>query len=332
MKRLSTRAGFARPLALGLGLALAACAPRVEPAGPPLSAARIDGEAFVAADGSRLPLRVWPANPETRAVVVALHGFNDYSNAFAEPARWWRTRGITTYAYDQRGFGAAPHPGLWPGAETLAQDLGDVLAAVRGRHPGVPLYLLGESMGGAVAVLALARGQAGAVDGTILSAPAVWGADTLNPLYRAALWLSAHTLPFKRASGRGLDIRASDNDDMLAALARDPLVIKETRIDAIYGLVGLMDEALEVSAEVATPLLVLYGDNDEVIPEDATRRLLERIAVPYRLAFYAEGWHMLLRDLQAETVWRDVEAWIEDPEAALPSAGAGASRAAIDAD
>ena len=291
----------------------------MEPAGPAVGAPHIDGEVFVAEDGSRLPLRLWRAKGETRAVIVALHGFNDYSNAFTGPAEWWTPRGVTIYAYDQRGFGAAPHPGLWPSSETLARDLGDVVDVVRRRHEGVPLYLLGESMGGAVAMLALARGRVGGVDGAILAAPAIWGEDTLNPIYRGFLWLASHTVPGNRATGRGLGIRASDNEEVLRALSRDPLVIKETRIDAIYGLVKLMDEALGVSGEVSTPLLVLYGERDEVIPEGATRRMLERMGAPYRLAIYPEGWHMLLRDLQAETVWRDIRAWIGNRAAPLPS-------------
>jgi alpha-beta hydrolase superfamily lysophospholipase len=80
-----------------------------------------------------------------------------------------------------------------------------------------------------------------------------------------------------------------------------------------------MDQGLSLSAVVSTPLLILYGVNDEVIPEGATRRLLERVTTPHRVMLYPDGWHMLLRDLQAETVWEDVRAWIEDPEAALPS-------------
>ena len=305
--------------AAGLWLTLDGCAPRVEPAGPAIAAPRIDGAVFVAGDGGRLPIKVWPANGQTRAVIIAVHGFNDYSNAFSGPAAWWSKRGITIYAYDQRGFGAAPKAGLWAGGETLARDLGDAVLAVRGRHPGVPLYLLGASMGGAVAMVALAQGRVSGVDGVILVAPAVWGEDTLNPGYRALLWIASHTMPANRMSGRGLGIRASDNVEMLRALSRDPLVIKETRIDVVYGLIKLMDRALGLSGEVGAPLLILYGAHDEIIPENATRRLLDRITAPYRLALYPEGWHMLLRDRQAEVVWRDVDAWIADPSGPLPS-------------
>ena len=113
-----------------------------------------------------------------RAVILALHGFNDYSNAFEDPGDAWATRGIATYAYDQRGFGAAPERGLWPGRAALAADAATASQMLRRLYPGVPLYLLGDSMGGAVAVVAM-TGESGTpvpdVDGVILTAPAVWG-------------------------------------------------------------------------------------------------------------------------------------------------------------
>jgi len=151
-------------------------------------------------------------------------------------------------------------------------------------------------------------------------APAVWGRETMDPLYRATLWLGAHLMPWQKLTGRGLDIMPSDNIEMLRALGRDPLVIKETRIDAVYGLANLMDTALAAAPRVRAPLLVLYGARDEVIPKRPTRLMIQRLAGPHRFAFYGEGYHMLLRDLQAETVWRDVLAWVLDTAATLPSA------------
>ena len=314
----------ARPLPILLLLLAAlatACAPRVQDAGPAVGSPRLGERHLVADDGRLLPMRTWLPNPAVSAVIVAVHGFNDYSNAFATAAEWWAERGLATYAYDQRGFGAGAEAGIWGGAGRMARDLGNVVAAVRGAHAGVPLYLLGESMGAAVAVLALAEGHVdgGGIDGVILSAPALWGGESLNPAYRGLLWLGAHTVPFRTATGRDLGIQASDNIDMLRALGRDPLVIKETRIDAIYGLVGLMDRALDAAAKVDAPLLVLHGLREDVGPENAARALLARLKTPYRLAAYAQGWHMLLRDLQAETVWRDILAWIGDRDAPLPS-------------
>ena len=191
---------------------------------------------FVTADGQVLPLRKWLPTGEVKAVILALHGFNDYSNAFEDPGEAWAKQGIATYAYDQRGFGAAPERGLWPGRAALAADAATASQILRRLYPRAPLYLLGESMGAAVAVIAM-TGESGTpvpdVDGVILTAPAVWGRATMDLLPRLALWVGVRLVPTLTLTGRGLKIRASDNIAMLRALSRDPMVIKATRVDTI---------------------------------------------------------------------------------------------------
>ena len=301
-------------------LLLVACAPRVEGAGPPVVVPALEGDGLRMADGVRLPLRVWPAEGGApKAIFVALHGFNDYGNAFDRPATYWAKAGITTYAYDQRGFGAAPERGLWPGTETLVDDLRSAIALIGGRHPGVPLYVVGESMGGAVAMVALAGPRPPGVAGVVLAAPAVWGWRTMNPFYRATLWLGAHIIPWSHVSGRGMKIKPSDNRDMLIALARDPLTIKETRVDAVYGLVELMDRAYGAAGKLELPILFLYGDNDQLVPREPTLEVLRRLRAPRRVRVYPSGFHMLLRDLDADMVLGDIVAWVNDPTAPLPS-------------
>ncbi len=309
-------------------LALAACTPRVQGLGPVVGPPTLEAEAVLTADGRRLPLTLWRAE-DARAVLVALHGFNDYRQAFAGPAAWWAEQGLTTYAYDQRGFGRAPAPGIWGGAEAMASDARAVVALVKQRYPGKPVYLLGNSMGGAVALLALSGPKAPAVDGLILSAPAVWGARAMSPFYRLGLWLWAHLTPGEYVTGKGLDRLASDNIGMLRGLGRDPLVIKKTRVDALYGLTRLMGGGLEAAAGVRTPVLVLYGARDEIVPPGPVAEVARVLDGAKRLAVYPDGWHMLLRDCQAKLVWRDVAAWIADRAAPLPSGAEAESASAI---
>lgn len=307
----------------GLLLFLANCAPLIEAAGPPIMAAEITSDYIRAVDGAKLPLRLWQAQGRPQAVVIAVHGFNDYSKSFENPAAYWADRGITTYAYDQRGFGQTENHGLWPGVDSLVDDLRMVTALVRREHPDTPLYLLGESMGGAVIMVLMARPNSPAVDGVILAAPAVHGWQTMNLFYRAGLWLSAHIAPWATPSGRGLGVKPSDNRDMLIALSKDPYTIKRTRIDAIYGLVNLMDEAFDAAPGITAPTLVLYGDNDQLIPKGPTYDMIAVLKSSHRVAIYQSGFHMLLRDLSAETVLADIAAWIKDRNAPLPSGREG---------
>jgi alpha-beta hydrolase superfamily lysophospholipase len=275
-------------------------------------------------DGAQLPLRIWlPENitAKPRAVIIAVHGFNDYSNAFYLPAPFWAKQGIITYAYDQRGFGSAPHRGFWPGTKTLTADLQAAVTAIRQRHAETPIYVLGVSMGGAVVMAALADDSIEGIDGAILAAPAVWGRTHMNIFQRAALWLAYHTMPGLKLTGRGLKTQPSDNIKMLRKISKDKQMIRETRVDTIKGLVDLMDTAFAAAPKTGhTPVLIAYGLKDEIVPKNSSLIVMRQLDTKHATrALYDTAWHMLLRDLKAEIIWRDIASWITDRGKPLPS-------------
>ncbi|QIK37872.1 alpha/beta hydrolase [Caldichromatium japonicum] len=312
-------------LRYGLALALpflAGCAsPRLQHyVGTPTTPA-LYTDHLLAEDGYRLPLRAWSPVGRAQAVVLGLHGFNDYRRAFEEIGEYLAVRGIALYAYDQRGFGETAGAGDWFGVERLSRDAHLAARLIREHHPGVPLYLFGESMGGAVVLLTLAQYPDTPVDGAVLMAPAVWGRATMSWIQRGMLWLVAHTIPQVRLTGRDLNIRATDNDAAIKKLRADPWVIKDARVEVLWGLTDLMDQALTTPPPARLPVLILYGAQDQIIPKYPTCRWLAirpEVAV-HRLVIYPRGWHMLTRDLQGETVLADLAAWLRDPAATLPS-------------
>ena len=282
---------------------------------------RVTDEVLVARDGARLALRRWDAaSGAPRAVIVALHGMSDYSNAFDMPGKVWAKRGITTLAYDQRGFGRNDNPGIWAGADVMRADLDDAIAAARSRYPGVPVFALGESMGGAVVLTALASDHPPKADGVILVAPAVWSRVDMPLTYRAALFLAAHLVPgmilSNSAASHVVTIIPSDNIEMLRALSRDPLFQKNTRTATLYGLVNLMDEARTAPQRIKTapPLLFLYGANDQIIPAKPTGAVIADLGSKAVVKRYEHGYHMLLRDLEREQVHKDVADWVLRPQ------------------
>jgi len=315
-------------LIVSLAALVAACAPVVEPAGPAIAAPILAGDRLVMADGDTLALQSWLPEGEPDAVILALHGFNDYANAFDAAAGAWAGDGIATFAYDQRGFGHDDMAGLWPGEATLVDDVTSAVELIGARYPDTPVFLMGESMGGAVAILAAARQPPPDIDGLILVAPAVWARQTMPLGYRVSLWLGAHLTPDMTLRGANLDIWPSDNIEMLRALSADPLVIKETRVDAVYGLVNLMDSALAEAANIRVPTLLLYGANDQIVPPEPVGLFVADLDPNHRVAAYDSGYHMLLRDLEAQVVIDDVAIWIDAPHRALPS-GAEAAAAAF---
>lgn len=290
----------------------AGCTPYIQHWNAAAARPHLSGDKFVAADGVTLPVAKWLPRHMPRALIVAVHGFNDYSRAFAYMGPYLERRGIAVYAYDQRGFGAAPHRGLWPGTGPLVRDLRQFTRLIKRLYPRTPIYWLGHSMGAAVVIEAAVRDADAPVAGVILAAPAVWGDDTMNLFYRITLWLSAHTVPWMHVSARHMHIQVSDNVALLKKLSKDPLMLQDARVDTVYELVRLMGRALGDSADLRVPALVLYGANDQVIPRPAVCSLLAKLGDDPAIGFYPRGYHLLLRDLHAKRVWRDIAAWVLD--------------------
>lgn len=323
------------PFLLGLLALLAACAPLQQ------GALRIDGAPaagfsqtwFTSFDGAKLGLSVWkpvaapeqdfgPSAEERETVIIAVHGMNDYAGAFNAAGAWWAAHGAVVYGYDQRGFGRSPGSGIWPRHELMRKDLATAVDIARRRHPDARIAVVGESMGASVAITAFAEDDPPKADVLILSGPGLRGWGTLPWLYSASLWTSAHVRPgWVVAPPKNLNIRATDNNEKLREMWFDPNVQKSNRIDSVYGVVSIMEEADAKIAKLpnSVPTLLLYGANDQVIPSNGLQRAAKKLPDFVRTAYYAKGYHMLMNDLQAETVWRDILAFIEQPAAPLPS-------------
>jgi acylglycerol lipase len=302
---------------------LTACMPMIHPPGEKIDTPYLTSNLYKTEDGASLPLRQWLPQAETKAVLIALHGFNDYSNFFDQPGTFFSTQGIACFAYDQRGFGAAPKRGSWAGIPAYADDLHNLVKLLKQRYPRLPIYLLGESMGGAVIITAMGKASVPEVEGVILVAPALWARQTMPWYQTSLLWTLAHTVPWLTLTGKGVRVQASDNIEMLRKLGRDPLVIKKTRVEAIYGLTDLMDAAFKDADGLRSNTLVLYGEHDEIIPKKPTYDFLQRFlsidADRKTVAVYQQGYHMLLRDLNGSVIWKDIVAWMGQNAVKLPS-------------
>jgi acylglycerol lipase len=307
-------------------LALTACAPLIQKAGVPglgFAGPRLESDAVISFDGARLAMNVWKAEtPEPWAVIVGLHGMNDYARAFEAAAPYWAKQGITTYAYDQRGFGRSPERGIWPGETLTNEDLRTVTALVRARHPHAIIVVVGESMGSAIAVSAFASTRPPDADRLILMSPAVWGWSTQPLPQSISAWIAGRTVrDWKIEPPRFVVKRIHPTDNIAAwrALSRDPNMLFDTRMDAVYGIVDLMQTAWSKTGAIKVPTAYLYGQHDEVIPKKPSFQAAARLKPGDRTAYYPDSWHLMLIDRHAETVWRDAVAFIRDPNAPWPS-------------
>ena len=280
---------------------------------------------FALSDGVRQPYRLYPAQGRVREVVLALHGYTDSRDGWAILASYLNPHGVEIYAPDLSSFGASKNRGHWPGTAVFVDEARDEAVQLRAQYPGVPLYIMGESMGGAILLVLGTAPNPPPVDGYILSAPAVWGGPALNPLFRASVRVAADVDPAKRLIGGKVHVRASDNRAALIAFGEDPLTIHAPRMDHLAGLVTMMGQAQAACGAFRQHALILYGGRDELVPKEAMRRCWEAIPddAPVTLAFYPPDYHLIPRDLERAAPSADILAFLEGR--GLPSAAPSAA-------
>lgn len=310
-------------------MVLAACVPTVQRAHSQLDGfqgPRFDAvnQHFVSFDGAELGLSAWlpPEGQEPSAVIIALHGMNDYAGAFYLAGPWFAQHGVAFYAYDARGFGRSPQRGVWAGETLMSEDVRTAVRVARQMYPNAKIAVMGDSMGSAEAMATFGAPNAPHVDRVILVAPAVWGWSTMPAAYSMTLWVGAHTFPWRAVQPpRGVvrHVTASDNQAALLQAGRDPQMIWTTRIDAVYGLVNLMEDASERAPNLQGDVLFLYGAHDQIIPRASALATARKLPHNVRTAYYANGYHWLLRDLQAPVVYQDILTYLDDPNAPFPS-------------
>lgn len=282
-----------------------------------------DNQRMISFDGGELGLSIWTPKDEPEIVIVGVHGMNDYANAFHMAAPYWAERGVKTYAYDQRGFGRSVGRGDWPDEDLMREDLRTAVALVRAEHPNTTLAVVGISMGGAVTMSAFGseRPPEG-VDRVVFSGPGLRGWGSIPLVQRIALWTSVRVRPgWVVRPPKFVKIEPSDNVEMLQRLWADPLGIKTNKIEQVHGVVSVMESAHRAAPRLpaSVPMLLTYGAKDIVIPEGGVKRTARVLPEHVRTAYYPDGYHMLLRDLQAETVFEDVLTFLREPGAPLPS-------------
>jgi alpha-beta hydrolase superfamily lysophospholipase len=276
-------------------------------------------------DGATLPYRSFPADGPSHAVILALHGYDDSPDGFKLLAAYMAPRGVTIVAPDQSGFGAAPNRGHWPGTATLVNEARDMATIVHAHYPDQPLYIMGESMGAAVAILLATEPDPPPAAGYIMSSPAVWGGPALPAIARVTLDIADATVPAKRLTGRSVAVHATDNPQAVHDLGYDPLTILAPRVDSIAGLVALMGAAQAACAHLTAHSLILYGGHDELIPPDAMR--LCGNALPRNgdvtFDYYPRDYHLMERDLERAKPDGDILGFIDGtgPISDAPSLG-----------
>src|ERR1700722_19068964 len=265
---------------------------------------------FAASDGEFVPYRLWLSGTP-RAAIILLHGCCDYSGAFDAIGPRLARAGFAVLAYDQRGFGSTASRGKWAGADRVIADLADATAFLRGRVGAcVPVFAIGESMGGAVAIHAAASQSNLDIAGLVLVAPGALASPFRKSVYQWILGAFRAVagdveVAIERVDGVGL------TDAAAIRLLGDPLVMRSITADLLEGVIGLAHSAVEAAREVTIPTLTMVGTQDDLLRRDCVFQLHQNLGGPKSWAAIKDGPHLLLHWEKGAKVLRTARKWIE---------------------
>lgn len=267
---------------------------------------------YTASDGDNLAVQDWVLADEARprALLLVVHGLGEYAGRYERFARRLNAWGFAVRSYDQYGHGdSGGARGALPQANRLVDDLGDIVESTRARYSGVPLVLLGHSMGGLVAASFAARGLL-PLDGLVLSSPAL--ATRLNLLQKFLMAVVPRVAPNLRAPN-GVDPQYLSHDPaVVEAYRRDPRVH-----DRVSGRLArfIADEGERVRAHApqwVVPTLLLYAGDDRLVDPQGSAEFAEhapREVVTTRC--YAQLWHEIFNERDAEPVYDALRRWLD---------------------
>jgi alpha-beta hydrolase superfamily lysophospholipase len=267
-------------------------------------------EARVLDDGT-MSYRVLPPGGSPAAAVLFAHGFAESAMRHAPTLEALAAAGIAAYAYDLRGHGRSP------GSRGFIRRFDDLLDAsalarawVAAESPGIPLFLMGYSLGGLVSVRSAERDPDG-IDGVVLVSPGFEIAHDLPAFVRRLGIVAGEIVPHVPVAQLRLkhlrpdEARTQSLIDAL--LPRDPLIPARTAGE----LIRASDAAFAAEVTYRVPTLVLHGELDRVVPLASARRFVERASgAEATLDVMPGGHHDLLHGRDADAVRAAVLAWI----------------------
>lgn len=271
--------------------------------------AHIEGQ-FVNSKGKQLFEQRWsPLRP--KAAVAIVHGYAEHSGRYAHVAEDLGRHEFATFSYDQQSHGRSSGKGTFiQSYEELVDDLGHFLHHIRPDVADLPLFLLGHSVGGLIASLAIVEKQP-EIQGAILTGPYV----TINqdiPSWLVTLadliGTVAPKLPTLKLEYRHI----TRDDDVLARHQSDSLVFKG-RMPAITGreLNRAIGQVQQQMGRIQDPLLILHGGDDKIAPVTGSERLYEKAgSADKTLRIYEGLYHEILNEIERDEVLNDIVGWM----------------------
>ncbi len=280
---------------------------------------------FISSDGYSHSLKTWVSEEKSNYVIIAVHGYSDYSNAFDIPSEHFNKFNIDMYSFDLRGFGSNIDNGAWVDPRLHEKDIIEFIDIIINKNMGKKIFLLGESMGGVLVINSIIDKKRLDIEGVILVAPAIWNFSEKNFFKSTFLSVASFLLPNLTVEGSSLvKIKPSDNLEMLREFSRDPKVVHKKSLKSLNGIKKLMDSSYNNFVSYLNlptfKTLLIVPLNDQIIPRKPLIDIIDKKSFKeqyssdqLKIAAFEGYYHMILRDIDGTRVTNEIKDWIIEP-------------------
>jgi acylglycerol lipase len=254
----------------------------------------------------------WLPEQSPKAILLIVHGLAEHSGRYGNVVEYFVPKGYAVYGFDQRGHGRSEGARCYVDhfSDYIA-DLHTFVAMVRSFHPGTKLFLVGHSIGGAIATAYAVQYQ-NELAGLVLSGAGVKAGDSISSLMKLMARVLSAILP--RMGVSTIDASAISRDKAVVdAYVNDPLVYRG-KVSARLGseLLAMMDKYLPSRIpELKLPMLIMHGTEDHLMNKEGSTLLYNKVSSPDKTLKFYEGYHHeIYNEPERLQVFSDVEAWL----------------------
>lgn len=266
--------------------------------------------------------QAWLPPDRARTVVVIVHGLHEHSARYAHVGTRLAGAGFAVYAADHRGHGRSD--GRRANIERMTlivNDLGSFTRFATERHPGLPMFMVGHSLGGLIA-LQYATEPGTPLDGLVLSGPLV-EVTVGSALQRRLAGVLSALAPDLRVAALNAEEKISRDPEVVRSYREDPLVYRG-KIKARTGAEILVTtEGLPARLpRLAVPLLILHGTDDRICAPAGSAMVHDWVSSPDKtVRRYQDLYHEVFNEPERDEVLTDLERWLEQHLPPTHSAG-----------
>ncbi|MFO1406673.1 MAG: alpha/beta hydrolase [Steroidobacteraceae bacterium] len=260
----------------------------------------------------RLYGQAWLPEEPPQMLLAISHGLAEHGGRYAPLAERLVPRGCAVYAIDHRGHGrSAGGRANIDRFEYVVSDLGTFIGRAQRQHPGVPVVLLGHSMGGAIALACALRYQ-DVLRALVLSAPALAPPEPPSAFRRLTLRALSALRP-EHGVLQLPSVFVSRDPDVVRAYERDPLVFRgpipaRTIAELLLG----MEETAVLAHEMRLPVLIQHGTSDRLVPIAAVQPVYQQLGAHKRrtMHVYDGLYHEVYNEPEKDRVFEDLCRWL----------------------